>query len=187
MVEYRFLSPFSNLRSSKKSSFVYLLYDATLGRLLRYQEFIADREKIIASQVPAQEAASKETLLSQWIKRDEFRILYEKLADADFVDKLLSQAGVTLSNRDELIADLENNRKQREEVLRDVLESKEAAEKFSNRSLVAMQFLGLLRRDPKPSEFSERLTTLEATGNYRQLIFDFIYSTEYRQRFGAVN
>ncbi len=86
-----------------------------------------------------------------------------------------------------MIADLENNRKQRVGVLREVLESKEAVEKFSSRSLVAMQFLGFLQRDPKPSEFNERLTTLEATGNYRQLIFDFIYSTEYRQRFGPVN
>jgi hypothetical protein len=171
----------------KRSNFVYLLYDATLGRPPRYQEFIADREKIIVSQAPAQEAASKETLLSEWIKRNEFRTRYEKLADADFVDKLSSQAGITLSNRNELIADLENKRKQRVDVLREVLESKTVAEKFSNRSLVAMQFLGFLRRDPKPSEFSERLTTLEATENYRQLIFDFIYSTEYRQRFGPVN
>ncbi len=171
----------------KRSNFVYLMYDATLGRLPRYEEFIADRERISVLQGPSREAASKETLLSEWMKRNEFRTRYEKLGDADFVNKLLSQAGIALSNHDELIADLENNRKQRVAVLREVLESKEVAEKFSNRSLVAMQFLGFLRRDPKPSEFSQRLTTLEANGNYRQLIFDFIYSTEYRQRFGPVN
>ena len=166
---------------------VYLLYDATLGRLPRYDEFIADREKIIGAQVLPGEATNKAAWLSEWVKRNEFRARYEKLADSDFVDRLLSQAGITLSNHDELIADLQNHRKQRVDVLGEVLESKEVTEKFSNRSLVAMQYLGFLRRDPTPSEFSERLTKLEATGNYRQLIFDFIYSTEYRQRFGPVN
>jgi hypothetical protein len=171
----------------KRSNFVYFLYDATLGRPPRYEEFIADREGINVLQGPVQEAASKETFLSEWMKRTELRSRYEKLGDADFVNKLLLQAGIALADRDELIADLENNRKQQVTVLREVLESKEVAEKFSNRSLVAMQFLGFLRRDPTPSEFSQRLTTLEANGNYRQLIFDFIYSTEYRQRFGPVN
>ena len=50
-----------------------------------------------------------------------------------------------------------------------------------------MQFFANLNRDPKPWEYEERLKRLNATGDYRQLISDFIYSVEYRKRFGYVN
>ena len=50
-----------------------------------------------------------------------------------------------------------------------------------------MQFFAHLSRDPKPGEYEDRLKTLNANGDLRQLIFDFIYSAEYRKRFGYVN
>jgi hypothetical protein len=50
-----------------------------------------------------------------------------------------------------------------------------------------MQFFGHLARDPEPWEYEDRLKTLNANGDYHQLIFDFLYSVEYRKRFGYVN
>ncbi len=165
-----------------RSYFVYRLYDATLGRLPRYDEFMADRQGIVASQNEAEEAASKDKLINDWVERAEFKARYGALTDTAYVDKLLATAGVALPNRDELIADLTSRRKTRAEVLRAVLESPEVSKKFYNRAFVATQFFGFLRRDPRPEEFSQCLRTLEASGDYRQVINDFINSTEYRRR-----
>ena len=58
---------------------------------------------------------------------------------------------------------------------------------FRNQAFALMQFFAHLSRDPKPGEYEDRLKTLNANGDLRQLIFDFIYSAEYRKRFGYVN
>ena len=58
---------------------------------------------------------------------------------------------------------------------------------FRNQAFVLIQFFALLGRDPQRWEYRERLNTLNATGDYRQLVFDFVYSVEYRKRFGYVN
>lgn len=165
-----------------RNYFVYRLYDATLGRLARYDEFMADRQGIVASQNAAEEAASKDKLINDWVKRAEFKARYGAPTDTEYVDRLLATAGVALPNRDELMADLTSRRKTRAEVLRAVLESPEVSKKFYNRAFVATQFFGFLRRDPRPEEFSRWLRTLEAGGDYRQVINDFINSTEYRRR-----
>ena len=166
-----------------RSYFVYRLYDAGLGRLPRYDEFMADRQTILSLE-NSNDAAAKDAFIREWVERAEFKASYSGLTNTAYVDKLLATAGVTLPNRDELIADLENDRRKRPDILRLVLDSPEVSQKFFNRAFVAMQFFGFLGRDPKPSEYEQRLMTFETTGDYRQLIFDFIYSTEYRRRFG---
>jgi hypothetical protein len=167
----------------RSSYFVYRLYDAGLGRLPRYDEFKEDRQTILSLK-NENDATAKDAFLKQWVERAEFKAVYGTLSNGAYVDKLLAIAGVAMPNRDELVADLENGRKNRTDVLRLVMESPEVFQKFFNRAFVAMQFFGFLHRDPKSSEYDQRLRTLEATGDYRQLIFDFIYSTEYRRRFG---
>jgi hypothetical protein len=151
--------------------------------LPRYDEFKEDRQTILSLK-NENEATAKDAFLKQWVERAEVKARYSGLTEAAYVDKLLATAGVAISNRDELIADLENGRRNRTDVLRLVMESPEVFQKFFNRAFVAMQFFGFLHRDPKPSEYDQRLKALETTGDYRQLIFDFIYSTEYRRRFG---
>lgn len=163
--------------------FVYRLYDAVLGRLPRYDEFIKDRRVFLSLQAGAK-AGARDAFIKQWTERSEFKAAYAGPANAAYVDKLLATAGVALANRNELIAALDDGSKQRTDVLLIVLESPEVSQKFFNRSVVAMQFFGFLARNPKPSEYDQRLKNLEATGDYRQMIFDFIYSAEYRRRFG---
>jgi hypothetical protein len=165
-----------------RSYFVYRLYDATLGRLPRYDEFMADRQSIVSSQNEAEQLASKNNLINDWVGRADFKARYGNLADTEFVDKLLAAAGVGTPNREELIKDLASQQKTRAEILRAVLESPEVAKKYYHRGFVAMQFFGLLQRDPRPEEFNQRLRTLEASGDYRQVINDFINSNEYRRR-----
>jgi hypothetical protein len=48
-----------------------------------------------------------------------------------------------------------------------------------------MQYFGFLRRDPDTTGYNNWVTTLNADpGNYRHMIFGFLYSSEYRSRFG---
>jgi hypothetical protein len=68
-----------------------------------------------------------------------------------------------------------------------LIEDPQTISGFKNQSYVLMQFFANLNRDPHPWEYRSRLKRLNATGDYRQLIFDFIYSVEYRKRFGYVN
>jgi hypothetical protein len=69
-------------------------------------------------------------------------------------------------------------------VLRAVVESAEVYNRFYNRAFVAMQYFGYLRRNPDEAGYTEWVRVLETTGDFRHMIFGFIYSVEYRARFG---
>ena len=85
----------------------------------------------------------------------------------------------------ELIAALENGQKTRGEVLREIVETNAVANQFFNSAFVSMQYFGYLRRDPDAVGFQNWLNTLNADpSNFRHMIFGFLFSTEYRQRFG---
>jgi hypothetical protein len=48
-----------------------------------------------------------------------------------------------------------------------------------------MQYFGYLRRDPDAIGFQNWVTTLNNNpADFRHMIFGFLFSTEYRQRFG---
>jgi hypothetical protein len=73
----------------------------------------------------------------------------------------------------------------RGQVLRDIVESQAVANQFFNRAFVAMQYFGYLRRDPDAVGFQNWVNTLTANpSNFRHMIFGFLFSAEYRQRFG---
>jgi hypothetical protein len=92
---------------------------------------------------------------------------------------------VLVANKAGLIAELDAGQKSRGEVLRDIVESQVVADKFFNRAFVSMQYFGYLRRDPDTIGFQNWLDTLNADpSNFRHMIFGFLFSTEYRQRFG---
>ncbi|HEU4509234.1 MAG TPA: hypothetical protein VFR78_13390, partial [Pyrinomonadaceae bacterium] len=91
---------------------------------------------------------------------------------ADFIQRPEFKARPGALNNDQLLALLEDPRTIRE---------------YREESYVLMQFFANLNRDPHPWEYRSRLKRLNFIGDYRQLIFDFIYSVEYRKRFGYVN
>ena len=50
---------------------------------------------------------------------------------------------------------------------------------------MSIQYFGFLRRDPDTTGYQNNVNTLNANpNNLRHMIFIFIYSTEYRGRFG---
>jgi len=69
--------------------------------------------------------------------------------------------------------------------LRAVAESSEVFNKYYNQAFVAMQYFGYLKRDPDQTGFANWVQTLDTSGDYRHMIFGFLYSAEYRSRFGT--
>ena len=84
-----------------------------------------------------------------------------------------------------MIDALEGGKTTRALVLRDIVESPAVANQFFNRAFVAMQYFGYLRLDPDTTGYNNWVTTLTNNpSDYRHMIFEFIYSSEYRSRFG---
>jgi Tol biopolymer transport system component len=164
---------------------VYRFYETSLGRRPLYKEFVPEMSRIGGAQSPESEALSKQEFVDDWVERPEFKTIYQGLSNSAYVDKLLQTAGVSLSKRDALIAALDSDQKTRAEVLREIVESKEVEDRFYIRGIVSMQYFGYLRRDPDPTGFNNWVETLtNRAGDLRHMVFGFLYSNEYRERFG---
>ena len=164
--------------------FAYRFYDAALGRRPLYTEFIPDMQKVGGAQSPEQEVISKNQYMNEFVQKPEFKAIYDGLTNQGYVDKLEQTAGVTLSNKADLVNALNTGSQTRAQVLRTFVESKPVFDKFFNRGFVTMQYFGYLRRNPDPIGFTNWVNTLDADpSNFRHMIFGFIYSTEYLNRF----
>jgi hypothetical protein len=162
----------------------YRFYEAVLGRRPLYTEFVPDMQRIGGSQSPDQEVVSKNQYMNDFVQRAEFKSLYDGLSNSQFVNKLEQTAGVVLSNKANLIAALDGGSQTRAQVVRTVIEGQPVFDKFFNRGFVTMQYFGYLKRDPDTIGFKNWVDTLNADpSNFRHMIFGFIYSTEYRNRF----
>jgi hypothetical protein len=163
--------------------FIYRFYSASLGRIPQYLEFMHDMSQVSGFQSASQLEASKVAFIADFIARPEFKNKYDSKTSREYVDELERTAGVTLTNKEQLIDDLEKGRKSRAEVLRAVIESQEVTVKFFNQAFVVMQYFGYLRRNPDIL-YLDWIETLNRTGDYRIMINGFINSREYRERFG---
>jgi glucose/arabinose dehydrogenase len=173
-----------------KGYFVYLFYKVSLGRIPRYAEIIPDMASVTGA-TAGEVFAKRDAFAAGWLARPEFKTLYPgTLTPAEFVDKLLQTAQVTLSGtvtRSTLVADLQAGRKTRAEVLRAVVEHPSVDAKEFNEAFVAMQYFGYLRRDPDPEGYNNWLAYLNANpSDFRTMVRGFLYSTEYLLRFGKV-
>jgi hypothetical protein len=162
---------------------VYKAYAASLGRFPHYTEFMPDLQKVSGFQSAEQEEANKAALFNEFVTRAEFRNKYDSLTDAAaFVNALLQTAGTSVSNKDALINALRAGQMTRGQVLRSVAESAEVDAKFFNEAFVVMMYFGYLRRDPD-ALYQSWVNKLNTTGNYRDMVFGFVYSPEYRDRY----
>jgi hypothetical protein len=164
--------------------FVYRIYAVGFGRIARYAEFMPDLSRVSGFQSSQDEEASRVAFINEFMTRTEFRSRYDsKTQPRDYVNELEKSADVTLSNKEALIADLEQGRKNRAEVLRAVAESNEVIVKYFRQAFVILQYFGYLRRDADIS-YLEWIKTYNDTNSYRVMINGFLNSKEYRQRFG---
>jgi hypothetical protein len=165
--------------------FAYRFYEVGFDRRPTYAEFVPDMAQVGGAQSPASEVISKAAYTDAFVQRQEFKNRYDALSNTAYVDALGTNAEVTLSNKAALVAALDSNQKSRAQVLREIVELQAVTDKFFIRAFVAMQYFGYLRRDPDPLGYDDWVRTLTADpSNFRHMIFGFIYSTEYRQRFG---
>jgi hypothetical protein len=175
---------YQSIEFQGRGYWAYRFYDAALGRRPLYTEFVPDMQKVGGSQSPDQEAVSKNQYMNDFVQKAEFKAAYDALNNSQFVNKLEQTAGVVLSNKASLIAALDGGTQTRAQVLRTVIESQTVFDKFFNRGFVTMQYFGYLRRDPDTIGFQNWVNTLNADpSNFRHMIFGFIFSTEYRNRF----
>jgi hypothetical protein len=66
--------------------------------------------------------------------------------------------------------------------LRRIAESPEVDAKLFNEAFVVMMYFGYLHRDPD-ALYQTWVNKLNTTGNYRDMVFGFVYSPEYRDRY----
>jgi uncharacterized delta-60 repeat protein len=163
--------------------FLYRFYSVSFGRVPRYMEFMADLSLTTGFLTDQQVEAGKQAFISEFMTRPEFKNKYDSITDpTNYVNALLSTAGVTISNKQQLIDDLAQGKKDRAEVLRAIVESPEVTAKFYKEAFVVEEYFGYLRRDPDIL-YLEWIKTFEQTNDYRVLVGGFMNSTEYRHRF----
>ena len=168
----------------------YRFYEVGFGRRPNYVEFIPDMAQVGGAKSPAEEEASKQQFINEFVQRQEFIQRYGAITDAtQYIDALLKTAGVpNLSIRSTLISQLQSGQITRAQALRLIVETKEVEDKFYNRGFISMLYFGFLRRDADETGFNNYMNNLSQPGDWtqkvRQMVFDFIYSTEYRGRFG---
>ena len=162
---------------------VYRFAEVGLDRRPTYKEFIPDMQQIGGSQSPAQTEAAKVAYTDAFVLRPAFQSTFN-LSNQAYVDKLEQNAEVTLSNKAALVTALNNSSKTKAQVLREIAELQSVFDKFLNRGFVSLEYFGYLRRDPDTIGYANWVATLDADpNNFRHMVFGFIYSDEYRNRF----
>jgi len=177
------------------------LFVASFNRLPRMSEFIADErtisEGVIVGQPGWQDKleANKQAFINDWVTHPAFVSLFGTMTNAQFVDALLRNAGLTLSasDRQALIDGLNNGTLTRAQVLRQIVENTAFVDREFNRAFVLMQFFGFLRRDPDDAPDGDmkgfnfwlnKLNQFHGNFNDAEMVRAFIESLEFRRRFG---
>ena len=168
---------YQSLEFQDRGYFAYRFYEVGLGRRPLYKEFIPDMALVGGSQSPAQEVASKAAYTDAFVLRPEFVTKYPGLSGQPLANAIWLTAGLPGSP---ISAGSMTNG----QILRAIAETQLAFDKFLNRGFVSMEYFGYLRRDPDTIGFQNWVDTLNADpSNFRHMIFGFIYSDEYRNRF----
>ncbi len=167
-----------------KGFFIYRFYAVAFGRRPTYAEIVPDLQ-FVTGQTAEEVNAKRDAYMNAFVQRPAFRAIYDSLSNAAYVDTLLQTAGVTVSNRDQLVSNLNSGAQTRAQVLRAIVESPAVESKEFNPAYVAMQYFGYLKRDPEPEGFNAWLNYLNANSNdFRTMVNGFVNSKEYRSRFG---
>jgi hypothetical protein len=162
--------------------FLYRFYPVSFGRKPDYNEFGVDRWQLSGFLTDAQLEPAKLRFISEFMSRPAFVNKFGGLNNTQYVDTLLSTAGITHTARDFWIAALTNGTRTRLQVLREISESNEVYNKYYNQAFVVMQYFGYLQRQPD-ALYLDWIAYLDATGDSRSMINGFLNSVEYRARF----
>jgi hypothetical protein len=177
----------------ERGYFIYRFYPVSFGRKPVYAEFIPDLAKVSGFLSDSELEAAKVAFITEFMTRPEFTTKYNGTTNQQYVDLLLSTAGITHPARDFWIAALTAGTRTRAQVLREIAESTQVYNKYYNQAFVVMQYFGYLRREPDGAYLSWIAVLDAACGvgqpcanpdDYRGMINGFMNSLEYRARFG---
>jgi hypothetical protein len=148
--------PLSMVANPKNLQTLYRFFVETNGAPPRYEEFMRDAGLISPGVVLKSEdpdlfaAANFHELLEQWVGRDSFINSFGQLSDAQFIDKLSTNAGIKLDDatRAHLIEDLGNNRETRAGALLKIANEQSFIAKENDRSILLLHYFAFLRRNP---------------------------------------
>jgi endonuclease G len=188
----------------ERGFYVYRLYDAVLGRLPRYTEFVSDVARLNGFQTPAEQRQSKDAYLLDFINRTDFRALYGQYLSTDgltatdatgFVNAISARAGITPASKQTLINNLQSGARTPAQTIEDFILTPEISAvgtKFYDRGFITMQYFGYLRRDPEQAGFDFWVAQLIGPNaphrqDYRFMVGGFINSDEYRFRFAMIS
>lgn len=171
---------------SDRGYFVYRAFRASLGRFARYEEFMIDTAKVSGFLNSQELEANKLAYIEEFMNRQEFKDIYDPTIGnpTAYVDTLIQRAGLSgHPRRAAWIAGLTNSTLTRAQVLRELMESAELYLKYLNEAFVVMNYFGFLRRNPDAA-YLTWLNLFNQTMDDRVIINGFIFSLEYRLRFG---
>jgi Metallo-peptidase family M12/Calx-beta domain/Reprolysin family propeptide/Bacterial pre-peptidase C-terminal domain len=199
---------FRSTEFGERGYWSYRYYHAALGRRPQFAEFLPDMRRLSGFLSPAEEEAARAAFVADFMQRGEFTAIYGGLTSAanaaQFIAKLEEKAGVTLPatvpatlpgqppqyGRAELIQKMQSGQFTAAQTLRAFIEQKVVFDAFFFRAFVAMQYFGYLLRDPEDAGYNDWVDVLTngrgpiPPGDFHHLIFGFVWSVEYRQRFG---
>jgi len=189
---------FLSIEFQQTGYLVHRFYRAAYGRPPTFAQFLPDRQAISQSVIvaPTDEndwmetlETNKQSYAMQFVQRPEFVGLYGSMNNAQYVDALIRNTGVSFSgsDQDSLVNGLDAGTETRATVLRKVAENQALHQSEFNAAFVEMQYFGYLRRDPDAAGFQFWLAKLNRfNGDYNaaQMVLAFLASREYRQRFG---
>lgn len=192
---------------------VYRFERASFARLPLYTAFLRDARRIGDGVLVGTAGweqrleANRQAFLAEWVQRPEFRALYDSKTNAQFVDALFANSEVTptATERDALVAALNNGSKTRAAVLLEIVETGAVYNKQYNPAFVLLQYFGYLRRNPTdapdsnlagfnfwldkmnqfslPGEDMRDGATAHGRVKRAEMVKAFIRSIEYRERF----
>jgi hypothetical protein len=186
----------------------YRYYHAALGRRPQFAEFVPDLQRLSGSLTTAEEEDARNAFAADFMARDEFTAIYGGLTTAanaaQFIAKLEETAQITLPEtvpptqpgqpaqfgRSEIIRKLQSGEFTTAQSLRAFVEQKVVFDACFFRAFVTMQYFGYLQRDPDKAGFDDWVDVLTngrgsiLPGDFRHLVFGFLFSVEYRERFG---
>jgi len=193
---------FLSIEFQETGYLVHRFYRASFGRRPLFNEFLADTQTIgngVVVNAPGWEQlleSNKQAFANAWVSRPAFTALYNGTSNAQYVDMLIANTGVTFipGDRDALVAALNNQSQTRAQVLRLVAEYSAFYRAEYNGAFVEMQYFGYLRRNPQDppdnnlNGYNFWLNKLnQFNGDFRraEMVKAFLVSGEYRQRFGT--
>ncbi|HEY5886054.1 MAG TPA: DUF4214 domain-containing protein [Pyrinomonadaceae bacterium] len=194
----------------ERGYWIYRFYAASLGRRPLFAEFTPQMRRLSGLKPKADLDADEADFIREFMLRPEFITIYTGITDAahasDFIARLEQKAGVTLPasvpatqpgqpqqyNRQDLINAMQNGTLTPAQTLRAFVEQKVVWDAYFFKAFVAMEYFGYLRRDPEDAGYDDWVDVLTngrssagiAPGDFRHLVFGFLYSEEYRERFG---